>query len=45
MIVAKEFLEPGYPDNLGKYLDLLDEKDEETEYPASNCIIVVEKSE
>ncbi|RKM58611.1 methyltransferase [Butyrivibrio sp. XB500-5] len=45
VIVAKEFLEPGYPDNLGKYLDLLDEKDEETEYPASNCIIVVEKSE
>ncbi len=43
IISAKELLEPGYPDNLGKYVTLLDENGEETEYPDSNCIIVVEK--
>ena len=43
IIFAEEFLEPGYPDNLGKYLDLLDEKENVVEYPDSNCIIVVEK--
>lgn len=31
------------PDNLGKYLELLDEKGEVTEYPDSNCIIVAQK--
>ncbi len=43
IIFAEELLEPGYPDNLGKYCDLLDENGNETEYPESNCIIVVEK--
>ena len=43
IIVAKELLEPGYPDNLERYLDLLDENGDETEYPYSNCIIVAEK--
>ncbi|MBO4346777.1 MAG: methyltransferase [Lachnospiraceae bacterium] len=43
IIEAKELLEPGYPANLGKYLDLYDENGEECEYPASNCIIVVRK--
>lgn len=43
IIFAEELLEPGYPDNLGKYLDLLDEKENVVEYPDSNCIIVVEK--
>ena len=43
IIFAEQLLEPGYPDNLGKYLDLLDEKGEEAEYPDSNCIIIVEK--
>jgi hypothetical protein len=43
VIVAKEFLEPGYPANLNNYLMLLDEDGNETEYPFSNCIIVVEK--
>ncbi len=43
VIVAKELLEPGYPDNLGQYLDLLDENGNVVEYPASNCIIVAEK--
>ena len=44
IIEAKEFLEPGYPANLGKYLDLYDENGDECEYPASNCIIVVAKA-
>ena len=43
IIMAREFLEPGYPDNLNKYLTLLDEQGVEVEYPSSNCIIVVEK--
>ena len=43
VIAAKEFLEPGYPANLNNYLTLLDEDGNETEYPFSNCIIVVEK--
>ncbi len=43
IIFAEELLEPGYPDNLGKYCDLLDENGNETEYPESNCIIVIEK--
>ena len=41
--VAREFLEGGYPDNLSKYLDFLDEKGEPRDYPNSNCIIVAEK--
>ena len=44
IIVAKELLEPGYPDNLERYLDLLDENGDEVEYPDSNCIIVAEKN-
>ena len=43
IIKAEEFLEAGYPDNLGRYLILTDESGEEVEYPESNCIIVVEK--
>ncbi len=43
LVFAEQFLEPGYPDNLGKYLELLDEKGEITEYPESNCIIVAQK--
>ena len=43
IILAKEFLEPGYPANLNNYLTLLDEEGNETEYPFSNCIIVVSK--
>lgn len=43
IVFAEELLEPGYPDNLSKYLDLLDEKGNETDYPASNCIIIAEK--
>ena len=44
IIVARELLESGYPLNLGKYLDLLDSDGNERVYPASNCIIVVERS-
>ncbi len=40
---AREFLEPGYPANLEKYLELYDEEGEVCEYPASNCIIVAQK--
>ena len=43
IVFAEALLEPGYPDNLGKYVELLDEEGNETEYPESNCIIVVEK--
>ena len=43
IIFAEQLLEPGYPDNLNKYLDLLNEKGEAAEYPDSNCIIIVEK--
>ena len=43
IVLAEQLLEPGYPDNLGKYLELLDENGQETEYPDSNCIIVVQK--
>ena len=43
LVYAEELLEPGYPDNLGKYVTLLDENDNEVEYPASNCIVVVER--
>ena len=43
IIEAREFLEAGYPDNLGKYIDFLDANGEERIYPASNCIVVVEK--
>ena len=43
IIYAEELLEPGYPDNLNKYLTLLDNNDNEVEYPNSNCIIIVEK--
>ena len=43
IIFAEELLEPGYPDNLGKFLDLLDENGNVAEYPDSNCIIIVEK--
>ena len=42
IIVAREFLESGYPLNLGKYLDLMDADGNERVYPASNCIIVAE---
>ncbi|MCR4649046.1 MAG: methyltransferase [Lachnospiraceae bacterium] len=43
IIEAKELLEPGYPAHLSEKLDLFDENDEPCEFPASNCIIVVEK--
>ncbi|MBR4580079.1 MAG: methyltransferase [Lachnospiraceae bacterium] len=43
VLLAKEFLEPGYPNHLSKLLTLTDENGEETEYPASNCILVVKK--
>ncbi|MBP3196244.1 MAG: SAM-dependent methyltransferase, partial [Butyrivibrio sp.] len=43
IIFAEELLEPGYPDNLGKLLDLFDESGNEAVYPDSNCIIIVEK--
>lgn len=43
VVYANELLEAGYPDNLGKYLSLMDANDNEVEYPESNCIIVVEK--
>ena len=43
IVLAEQLLEPGYPDNLGKYLELLDENGQETEYPDSNCIIVAQK--
>lgn len=43
IIYAEELLEPGYPDNLNKYLTLFDNNDNEVEYPNSNCIIIVEK--
>ena len=43
IITAREFLEAGYPDNLNNYLTLTDEEGNETEFPNSNCIIVVEK--
>ena len=42
IIVARELLESGYPLNLGKYLDLMDQNGNERGYPASNCIIVAE---
>ena len=42
IIVARELLESGYPLNLGKYLDLMDQNGNERVYPASNCIIVAE---
>ena len=42
IIVARELLESGYPLNLGKYLDLMDQDGNERVYPASNCIIVAE---
>lgn len=44
IIEAKELLEPGYPDNLSKHLELLDPSGTPTEYPSSNCIIVAEKA-
>ena len=43
IIFAEELLEPGYPDNLGKLVELLDEKGNPAEYPDSNCIIIAEK--
>ena len=43
ILLAKEFLEPGYPDHLGKQLTLMDESGAEVEFPASNCILVVKK--
>lgn len=43
IIFAEQLLEPGYPDNLGKYLELFDEKMETVQFPDSNCIIIVEK--
>lgn len=43
VICAEEILEPGYPENLNRYLTLTDERDEAVEYPASNCILVAEK--
>ena len=43
VLCAEEILEPGYPENLNRYLTLMDEQDKEVEYPASNCILVAEK--
>ncbi|MBP3206216.1 MAG: methyltransferase [Lachnospiraceae bacterium] len=43
VLCAEEILEPGYPENLNRYLTLTDEQDKEVEYPASNCILVAEK--
>ena len=43
IVFAEELLEPGYPDNLSKYAELLNEKEEPAQYPESNCIIVAEK--
>ena len=45
ILLAKEFLEPGYPDHLGKQLTLTDESGAEVEFPASNCILVVRKKQ
>ena len=45
ILLAKEFLEPGYPDHLGKQLALMDESGAEVEFPASNCILVVRKKQ
>ena len=45
ILLAKEFLEPGYPDHLGKQLTLMDESGAEVEFPASNCILVVRKKQ
>lgn len=43
IVEAQELLEAGYPDNLNKYLTLIDEEGNEVDYPASNIIIVAEK--
>ena len=43
IVCAKEVLESGYPRHLTKQLTLTDEAGNETEFPASNCIIVVKK--
>ena len=43
IIFAEELLEPGYPDNLSKLVELLDENKNPAEYPDSNCIIIAEK--
>lgn len=43
IVEARELLEAGYPDNLNKYLTLIDEEGNEVDYPASNIIIVAEK--
>lgn len=40
ILTARELLESGYPLNLSKYLDFMDQDGNEKTYPASNCIIV-----
>ena len=43
IIVAKEFLEPGYPEHLLPLVSVYDTDGTEMELPNSNCIIVIEK--
>ncbi len=43
LIVAEEFLEPGYPEHLREKLTLADADGNEVDFPASNCILVAEK--
>jgi len=45
IIRLDSFFEQGYQDNLSKYVDVLDENGAPVEYPDSNCILVVEKTE
>ena len=44
IIVAREFLEPGYEEHLSRLVSLSDAKSgKEIPFPNSNCIVVVEK--
>lgn len=43
IIIAKEFLEPGYSEHLLPLVSIFDENGTEMELPNSNCIIVIEK--
>ncbi|MBR1567927.1 MAG: methyltransferase [Lachnospiraceae bacterium] len=45
IIRLDSFFEQGYQDNLSKYVDVLDENGAPVDYPDSNCILVVEKTE
>lgn len=43
VLSADQYLQPGYPENLKKVVDILDDEGNQIEFPSSNMVIVAEK--